>query len=438
VKYRPSFFEIRHSMTVRKWASNMELPTHLTTITDRLRSLERVAADQPPSLTLGAVLNELSVTVEELQVVTEELFTQNEQLQQVRDELERERQHGRDLFDHSPVAMMITDVDGRLERHNARARQLFEPRRLVHKFIYTVFNVDDRRPLSGLLAATVGGRMAEPVVASLDNPAAVRVVCSITPIGPSGDRHYLWSLLPGGFTRRSVDRELADLRRLSSARGGVCLALIHDVQNPLAAITGFLALLRDGEDRWSDDDRRQMIVRSAHAADSLARLIGGLANLVDGIGLAETRSFAALGDVVAKVIAEHSPAAGVVLDLVETERRLRVPESTVAHVVGNLVRNALDHAGEGAAVRVSAYRIAQGVHLVVEDDGPGVPVGDRQRIFSPGARNAGDGHRGLGLTIVRYLALAHGGAVWVTDSQLGGAAFHVDLLLGDNEHPSER
>ena len=92
----------------------------------------------------------------------------------------------------------------------------------------------------------------------------------------------------------------------------------------------------------------------------------------------------------------------------------------------NLVTNAVRHARE--RVRVTGSAAADGVQLHVDDDGPGIPVGERERIFEPfrrldDSRSADAGGAGLGLAIVQRIMSVHGGRVLVGDSPLGGARF---------------
>jgi len=105
----------------------------------------------------------------------------------------------------------------------------------------------------------------------------------------------------------------------------------------------------------------------------------------------------------------------------------------------NLLRNGLEAAGKGGTVRVSARRLdgardageddgsdGEGVELVVEDNGPGVPAASRDQIFSPFFTTKKEG-TGLGLVVAREIAREHGGDLIVTDGALGGAAFLVTL-----------
>jgi signal transduction histidine kinase len=78
----------------------------------------------------------------------------------------------------------------------------------------------------------------------------------------------------------------------------------------------------------------------------------------------------------------------------------------------------------------------------VDDDGPGVPPADRERVFErfvrlDDSRARGDGGSGLGLAIARATAQAHGGSIRVEDSELGGARFVLSLPAAPASHDHE-
>lgn len=108
-------------------------------------------------------------------------------------------------------------------------------------------------------------------------------------------------------------------------------------------------------------------------------------------------------------------------------------ERMLARVVRNLLDNARRHARD--QIRIACSSTGGVVHLVVEDDGDGVPPADRDRIFDrftrlDEARTRNAGGSGLGLSIVRAAVEDLGGSVRVGDSPLGGAAFTVVLPAG--------
>jgi signal transduction histidine kinase len=109
-----------------------------------------------------------------------------------------------------------------------------------------------------------------------------------------------------------------------------------------------------------------------------------------------------------------------------------------AVLLGQVVRNLLDNAGRHAAAAVSVSLAEQdgAIVLVVEDDGSGIAVADRARVFDrfvrlDEARARDEGGSGLGLAIVRKIVDSHGGSVEVADAPSGGARFVVRLPVGE-------
>jgi signal transduction histidine kinase len=110
--------------------------------------------------------------------------------------------------------------------------------------------------------------------------------------------------------------------------------------------------------------------------------------------------------------------------------RVRGDRASLGRLVRNLVENARRHARDRIAVAL--WSVGDSVVLVVEDDGPGVPPDQRDRVFErfvrlDDSRDRAEGGSGLGLAIVRAVAVQHGGRVAVSESRFGGARFQVVL-----------
>jgi signal transduction histidine kinase len=109
----------------------------------------------------------------------------------------------------------------------------------------------------------------------------------------------------------------------------------------------------------------------------------------------------------------------------------------LARVVTNLVDNAARHAQTQVTITVAHVAIPGGnrVRLTVDDDGPGIPLDDRERVFErfarlDDARARDGGGTGLGLAVVRSIAERHRGTAYIETSTLGGARAVVDLPAG--------
>jgi signal transduction histidine kinase len=103
--------------------------------------------------------------------------------------------------------------------------------------------------------------------------------------------------------------------------------------------------------------------------------------------------------------------------------------------LGNLLDNAVKYGPDGQTITVRVQTSATAadgeVALVVEDEGPGIPPAERERVWQPFTRlREEDGTRGgsgLGLSLVRELVVRQGGRAWVEDAAGGGARFVVTL-----------
>ncbi|ALF86793.1 MULTISPECIES: ATP-binding protein [Ralstonia solanacearum species complex] len=103
----------------------------------------------------------------------------------------------------------------------------------------------------------------------------------------------------------------------------------------------------------------------------------------------------------------------------------------VARALLNLIRNAMRYARHTITVHAEANTHGR-LCLTVEDDGPGIPIAERERVFEPfyrldASRDRHTGGFGLGLAIVRRIALVHGGEVQLDASGTGGARFVLSL-----------
>ncbi|CAM5205376.1 ATP-binding protein [Alishewanella longhuensis] len=119
---------------------------------------------------------------------------------------------------------------------------------------------------------------------------------------------------------------------------------------------------------------------------------------------------------------------GCVIELICSERAFfRGDETDLMEILGNLLDNACKACDKKVRVKVEQHPFT----LIVEDDGPGIPVNQRQELFERGTRldTYVDGH-GVGLSIVAELVNSYSGTISITDSELGGA--HFTLTFADD------
>ncbi|WP_370521710.1 DUF4118 domain-containing protein [Novosphingobium sp. ERN07] len=215
--------------------------------------------------------------------------------------------------------------------------------------------------------------------------------------------------------RRS--RELAEAK--DRLRQTLLASLAHDFRTPLTVIAGRLELLATQRDDAQD------ALQAARRLDRMMADLIGAARIEDG-SLAASADSIDLVDVVAAAFDSVAAPAGITiqqnipadLPFIEGDAVL------LLHVMANLIDNALRHARTIVAVRANAKDNL--VLIAVEDDGPGIPPPERNRLFERFARIKGSDRNegsGLGLAIVKGFADAMGMTVTITDGQFGGACF---------------
>ena len=203
----------------------------------------------------------------------------------------------------------------------------------------------------------------------------------------------------------------------------------HELRTPLTALRGQIEVLaRDSEPSAEEVRRVEATMLSELArVERLVEELLALARLDEGTG--PQRRQVDLAELLRELAATQP--GGVELGETAVGQIDADPE-LLARVVRNLLANARRHAGDSGRVALSATASENQVTVAVDDDGPGVPAVERERVFERfhrvgSARDRGSGGSGLGLAISRAIVEAHGGHIWIGDSPLGGARAAFEL-----------
>jgi K+-sensing histidine kinase KdpD len=113
-------------------------------------------------------------------------------------------------------------------------------------------------------------------------------------------------------------------------------------------------------------------------------------------------------------------------------------EDMIQRVLINLLENASKYLPQEGKITIGGYQEAEYLHLYVQDNGPGIPDGERERIFdkytSLGSDDAAKGF-GLGLHYCRLAIEAHGGRIWAESGPGSGAQFNFTLpVIADRKN----
>jgi signal transduction histidine kinase len=118
---------------------------------------------------------------------------------------------------------------------------------------------------------------------------------------------------------------------------------------------------------------------------------------------------------------------------------VRADPSALRQIILNLLDNAVKYGPRGQTVSVAALVENGRTRIAVDDQGPGIPLADRQRVWQgyyrlPRESRSAVAGSGIGLAVVRSLATDMGGRTWVEDTDTGGARFVVELVSDNGGH----
>jgi two-component system OmpR family sensor kinase len=233
---------------------------------------------------------------------------------------------------------------------------------------------------------------------------------------------------------RDVDEMIARLALLVETQERFIANASHELRSPLTTLLGELSFALRKERTAAD--YRASIEEALNATRRLKVLTEDLLALArigapemdrDVVSLAEVTQMALHGS---RAAAE---AGGIALEVACDGAAVEGRAGDIERLLRNLVENAVRHSPRGGRVRIEASRAADDVEVVVSDEGPGVPEEVRERIFEPFFRlpgvRADHTGTGLGLTIGRSIARAHGGDLWADPSAPGGSGARFVVRL---------
>lgn len=235
------------------------------------------------------------------------------------------------------------------------------------------------------------------------------------------------------------------LERSDALKSALLAAVSHELRTPLATIKASVTSLLQTEFEWSAEDRRVLLETIDGASDRLNRIIENLLDLsrIEAGVLVPRMDWNDIEELIRDVVQRSANVAGdhpLHVELPPDLPPLRFDYVEVSQVLVNLIENAAKYAPSGTAIDVIARRAGGMVEVSVADRGPGIAIGDEERVFDRfyrGRVRPGYPGVGIGLSICRGLIQAHGGRIWVENRDGGGATFRFTLPI-DVHHPRVR
>ena len=210
------------------------------------------------------------------------------------------------------------------------------------------------------------------------------------------------------------------IQRTITQRTEMLASISHDLRTPLTRMKLQLAMIENSAeigDLRSDVEEMETMVE-----EYLAFARGEVAEKVQNINLSRI-----LQDVVNKM---QSTSVSININT-KTIHYVPLKPNSFKRAITNIINNASNY---GKQIDIIVRKLPATIIIQIDDDGPGIPLKDREDVFKPFyrldvARNPDTGGSGLGLTIARDVARAHGGDIFIEDSPKGGARINMRLPL---------
>ena len=239
--------------------------------------------------------------------------------------------------------------------------------------------------------------------------------------------------------QRELAKKNAELERALKWRGLVMGMAAHDLRNPLSTISGYADLLTERLSGSLGEMERRAL---GHISQSGAYMLRIIEDVMDFAQI-ETGHFSMhrvpmdIAGLIRQAILQFSNSINqrriqLQMDVPDEPVMVLADGGRMMQVLTNLLSNAVKYTPTGGHITVMAQNSSQGAVIQVIDSGPGIPAGERDRLFKPFSRTSvpsatGEGGTGLGLAIIQSIVEGHGGAITVDSAAQQGACFIVTL-----------
>lgn len=275
---------------------------------------------------------------------------------------------------------------------------------------------------------------AETELTTLRGPVAVELRTA-----PSGAEEFV--VFARDITaRKRLDIEIAAVlekeRQASEMKTRFISVTSHEFRTPMAAAMGSVEILTNHLDQLSPEKRQKLFERINTALRRMTHMLDEvlLLNRMDLKRLEVTFASIYLQPLVQNVLEgirlDDNEAHRFELHVVGEAVQTVTDANLLQHILANLLSNAVRYSPVGSLITVAVTADAAQVQLVVEDQGIGIPVVDRRRIFEPFERGSNVGTTkgtGLGLNIVQRMTKLLGGTIALADRAGGGTRFTLAL-----------
>lgn len=356
---------------------------------------------------------------------------------QLFERLQAAHQRYRELFEDSIDPIMVTDWRGCILETNRQAE------------ITTGLNNEALRTLT---IESLGMVDIEKVGKQFENLSSGKTISYEATLHVSGGReipvqvHARQVMIEGVSHLQWILRDITERKNLDSLRDDLISMIYHDLRSPLANVVSSLDVLSSILPLQSASAAKSLLDIAVRSTERIQRLTNSLLDINrleagQAVGNRQpVAPFALASDAVDAVapIAQNKNLE-ISLAIPAELPSVLVDGDMIRRVLVNLTENAIKFTPPGGKIYIAAQEDGGFVRIWVNDEGPGIPLEERERIFDKFTRlRAKEGPRGLGLGLAycRLAVVGHGGRIWV-EGELGeGSSFNFTLPVAE-ELPTE-
>lgn len=218
-------------------------------------------------------------------------------------------------------------------------------------------------------------------------------------------------------------------------RNTLLSSVSHDLRTPLASIKGVISSLMMEEMDLNPETKKDLLHSAYTEVARLERIVSNLLDvtLLESGRLTLKKDFYFLPELIGSAIKQVEPQLGshkIQTQISKDLPAIEVDGILIEQVLVNLLENAVKYTPGNTTITVLAKRSSNNkIQVQIEDDGPGIPKGQEERIFDKFTALPQEGKQGsgLGLAICRGILNAHGGTIYAANRKTGGAVFTFSL-----------
>jgi K+-sensing histidine kinase KdpD len=232
-------------------------------------------------------------------------------------------------------------------------------------------------------------------------------------------------------------RQVEQLQALERLQSGFVSSVSHELRTPLTILMTSLALLREQGEACPPETRQELLETIEHHAERLEALVTDLLEVtrLEAGQVTLSRQPTDLREIIKRSVQAFVPLIQereqtLTLELPPYLSLVSVDRRRIEQVLNNLLSNAHKFIPKGGHIRVSVREREETVEVSVQDNGPGIPLSEQERIFEKFYTMGTSRDRagiGLGLYIARQLVNLHGGNIWVESQPGAGSTFYFTI-----------